>query len=58
MRFGAYEQDGTDADGTEPITWLVLSRTDTELYVVSKYVLDNKYYQDHTESHVYGLREF
>ncbi|MCR5521153.1 MAG: DUF6273 domain-containing protein [Lachnospiraceae bacterium] len=47
ITFGAYEQDGNLANGQEPIEWVVLSKTKSQLFVVSKYALDavpyNKY---------------
>lgn len=42
ITFGSYEQDNDASNGKEPIEWLVLSKTDSELLVISKYVLDSK----------------
>ncbi|MCR5323120.1 MAG: DUF6273 domain-containing protein [Lachnospiraceae bacterium] len=38
--FGSYEQDNDISNGKEPIKWIVLSKTDNEMLVLSKYVLD------------------
>ncbi len=46
ITFGSYEQDGNIDNGKEPIRWIVLSRTDTELFVLSKYGLDIHAYND------------
>ena len=37
---GYYEQNGDMTDGREPIEWVVLSKTDSKVLVISKYVLD------------------
>lgn len=37
--YGSYEQDNNSANGAEGIEWLVLSREDNRLLVISKYVL-------------------
>ena len=44
---GSYEQDGNKENGKEPIEWIVLSRTDDELLVLSRYVLDAIKIDDH-----------
>ncbi|MCR5769056.1 MAG: DUF6273 domain-containing protein [Lachnospiraceae bacterium] len=46
ITFGSYEQDNNTENGKEPIKWIVLSRTDTELFVLSKYGLDIHTYND------------
>ncbi len=38
--FGSYEQDNDTGNGKEPIEWIVLSRTDTELFVMSRYAIE------------------
>lgn len=48
ITFGAYEQDDIMTNGKEDIEWIVLSKTKSEMLVVSKYALDclpynNKY---------------
>ncbi len=40
ITFGAYEQDANITNGQEPIEWVVLSKTKSQLFVVSKYALD------------------
>lgn len=38
--FGTYEQDNNTSNGQEPIEWIVISKDDDEVLVISKYVLD------------------
>ena len=38
--FGSYEQDGIMTNGKEEIEWIVLSKTKSNMLVVSKYALD------------------
>ena len=40
IKFGSYEQDADFKNGMEPIEWIVLSKTKSEIFVVSKYLLD------------------
>ncbi len=44
--FGSYEQDNNLENGSEPIEWIVLSNDKDELFVVSKYALDCKKYNE------------
>lgn len=46
VTFGTYEQDNNFANGQEPIEWLVLDKQDGEVLLLSKYGLDNKYYNN------------
>ena len=46
--FGSYEQDGSTANGTEPIEWEILSKENGKALLISKYVLDCQPYN--TES--------
>ena len=46
IRFGSYEQDNITSNGKEPIEWIVLSNNGSELFVVSKYSLDWKSYNE------------
>ncbi len=39
IKFGTYEQD-YPVNGKDPIEWVVLDKTKTEIFVMSKYVLD------------------
>ncbi|MBR4344414.1 MAG: hypothetical protein IKP88_17225 [Lachnospiraceae bacterium] len=52
VKFGSYEQDLDYTNGKEPIEWIVLDKTDDELFLLSKYALDclpyNKEYTDVT----------
>lgn len=38
--FGAYEQDGDSSNGAEDIEWIVLSRDDDKVLVISKYCIE------------------
>lgn len=38
--FGSYEQDGSMTNGKEDIEWIVLSKTKSQMLVISKYALD------------------
>lgn len=40
ITFGSYEQDNNVKNGKEPIEWIVLSRRNGKLLVISKYALD------------------
>lgn len=40
FEFGSYEQDGNLKNGYEPIKWIVFSKNDDNIFVVSKYILD------------------
>lgn len=44
VTFGAYEQDNDLSNGKEPIEWLVVSKTQTEMLVLSQKVLDVRPY--------------
>lgn len=46
INFGSYEQDGDFANGAEPIEWIVLARQDNRLFVISRYGLELKPYND------------
>lgn len=46
ITFGTYEQDNNTANGKEPIEWLVLSNNGDELYIMSKYALECKPFQE------------
>ena len=45
--FGSYEQDNDTSNGKEPIEWIVLSKNDKEMLVLSRYALDQKQYYEH-----------
>ncbi len=42
--FGAYEQDGDESNGPEPIEWEVLEENGNGTFLVSRYVLDCQLY--------------
>ncbi|MCR4687507.1 MAG: DUF6273 domain-containing protein [Lachnospiraceae bacterium] len=44
--FGAYDQDGDDTNGAEPIEWEVLEVSGNRALLISKYVLDAKAYNE------------
>ena len=44
IQFGSYEQDNIKKNGKEPIEWIVLERTEDELFLLSRYLLDQMYY--------------
>ncbi len=44
--FGSYEQDNSAFNGKEDIEWLVLDRYDNMLFIISKYALDAKPYNE------------
>ena len=46
IKFGKYEQDGNTSNGKEDIEWIVLKVEKDKVFVVSKYVLDCKHYQN------------
>ena len=49
IEFGSYEQDGDRSNGSEPIEWLVLDKEDDRIFVISKYGLDCKPYNEEYE---------
>ena len=46
ISLGAYEQDNDKSNGPEPIEWLVLSKEETRILLISRYVLDSKPYNN------------
>lgn len=40
VKFGRYEQDNDDSNGTEDIEWLVISKENNSILLISKYCLD------------------
>ena len=44
--FGTYEQDDNIENGSEDIEWVVLAKADDHILVVSKYILDQKAYNE------------
>lgn len=43
---GKYEQDGDKGNGTEPIEWIVLDENEDNLLLISKYVIEEKPFND------------
>ncbi|MDD6034939.1 MAG: DUF6273 domain-containing protein [Lachnospiraceae bacterium] len=44
--FGSYEQDNDSSNGTEPLEWIVLDRTDDKVLLLTKYVIEYTDYYD------------
>lgn len=44
IRFGSYEQDNNTSNGKEEIEWIVLKKSETSLFLISKYALDCQQY--------------
>ncbi|MBQ7756464.1 MAG: hypothetical protein IJ401_04095, partial [Oscillospiraceae bacterium] len=47
--FGSYEQDNNNTNGQEDIEWVVLSKEGSRIFVISKYILDEKPYNTSRE---------
>ena len=50
MVFGAYEQDGDETNGPEPIEWEVLESNANGTFLVSRYLLDAQPYNEEDEN--------
>lgn len=48
VKFGSYEQDGDESNGTEAIEWYVIAKEDGKALLLSKYILDEKEYNHET----------
>lgn len=48
--FGAYEQDNDLSNGAEDVEWVVLTRDDDGILVISRYALDYMQYSSSTEN--------
>lgn len=48
ITFGHYEQDSVEADGTEPVEWVILDVAGNNALLLSRYVLDVQPYGDKT----------
>lgn len=55
VKFGAYEQDNNQANGKEPIEWMVLHVEDGKALLLSKYALDISTYHDIQEPASWGI---
>ncbi|MBR6382483.1 MAG: DUF4214 domain-containing protein [Lachnospiraceae bacterium] len=49
IQFGTWEQDNDKTNGQEPIDWIILSKEENRVLVVSKYVLDAVNYKNDTD---------
>lgn len=56
--FGTYEQDNDKSNGKEDIEWLILEKQDAKVFVISKYALDCKKYDDSYRSDSTWERSF
>ena len=59
--FGSYEQDNISSNGSEDISWIILSKQDDRVLVISEYALDCKQYDTNGNSITWGqcsLREW
>lgn len=52
--FGHYEQDGSEADGPEPIRWLVIGAEDGKLFLLSEKGLDMKRFNGSSNGEVWA----
>ena len=50
VTFGKYEQDNNISNGSEPIKWLVLSREESRILVISWYALDCQPYSTSSDA--------
>ena len=46
VSFGVYEQDSNTENGMEPIEWTVLNKSGNELFLISRYILDARSYDN------------
>lgn len=44
VKYGSYEQDNDTNNGTEEIEWIILDKSGSKLFMISKYCLDYKVY--------------
>jgi len=49
--FGTYEQDGNAENGAEPISWIVLGKTDDHCLLLSEYIIEKMRYGEREYSH-------
>ena len=48
--FGTYEQNDNKSDGKEDLEWLVIKKKDNKVLLISKHVLELKYFNDYTDT--------
>ena len=46
VEYGSYEQDGDESNGTEPLEWIVLDRTEEGTLLITKDIIDGKPFDD------------
>ncbi len=46
ITFGSYEQDNDLENGAEPIEWIVLSTNKGKALLLSKYIIDHRFYDE------------
>ena len=46
VTFGSYPQNDTSGNTKEPIEWIVLDRQENKYFLLSKYIIDSKCYDD------------
>ena len=46
IKLGKYEQDNNIGNGPEDIEWIILKKEDEKVLLLSKYILDYKYYNE------------
>lgn len=49
IKLGKYEQDNNIGNGPEDIEWIILKKEDDKVLLLSKYILDYKYYNEDNE---------
>ncbi len=49
VSFGEYEQDNDETNGKEPIEWKILDKQEDRIFVISKYILASKEYNEQDE---------
>ena len=51
VTFGKFEQDNDPSNGAEPIEWIVLEDDGAQMLLLSKYILDFRYYNEVGNDH-------
>ena len=51
VKFGLYEQDNNKDNGKEEIEWVVLSKENKKVLLISKYILDNQQFNSSYDNH-------
>lgn len=53
VKFGSYEQDNSTGNGKEDIEWLILAKEDGKAFLVSRYALTARPYDDQYPRYIY-----